>query len=83
MPYINNTARRMVEPQSIRAAETAGELNYQITTLVWRYINTHSQCYTTFNEVVGVLDCAKMEIYRRLVGPYENHKKAENGDVFI
>lgn len=83
MPYINDVAREMVEPQSLRAAETAGELNYQITRLAWRYVNTHGSCYTTFNEIVGVLDCAKMEFYRRLCAPYENNKQAENGDVFI
>ena len=83
MPYINQTAREMVEPQSLRAAETAGELNYQISRLAWRYVNTHSQCYTTFNEIIGVFENAKMEFYRRLVAPYEAHKWSDNGDVYI
>ncbi len=38
--------------------------------------------YTTYNEVVGVLECVKQEIYRRVIGPYENEKKHANGDVF-
>ena len=82
MPYIKQTARDMIEPQSLRAAETAGELNYQITRLALRYVESHGKCYTTFNEIVGVFDCAKMEFYRRLVAPYEAKKWMENGDVY-
>ena len=37
--------------------------------------------YQTYNDIVGVLDCAKMEIYRRLVAKYEDAKVEENGDV--
>ncbi len=35
-----------------------------------------------FNAVVGALECAKLELYRRMVAPYENGKIAENGDVY-
>jgi len=31
---------------------------------------------------VGVLECAKMELYRRVAAPYEDKKKEENGDVY-
>jgi hypothetical protein len=82
MPYINQTAREMVEPQSLRAAETAGELNYQITALAWRYANHSGMSYTTFNEIIGVLECAKQEFYRRIAAPYEDRKRVENGDVY-
>jgi len=27
------------------------------------------------------MECAKMEIYRRLVAPYEDRKIVQNGDV--
>lgn len=83
MPYINDAAREVVEPQSLRAAETPGELNYQITRLAWRYANTHGQSYMMFNAIIGVLECAKLEFYRRICGPYETNKQGENGDVYI
>jgi len=38
--------------------------------------------YADYNEVMGVLECVKQELYRRLIVPYENKKKEENGDVF-
>ena len=33
------------------------------------------------NEAVGALECAKLEFYRRLAGPCEDRKVAENGDL--
>lgn len=82
MPYIDQTARVMVRPESLRAAATSGELNYQITVLARRYADSYGHCYTTYNEIVGVLECAKLEFYRRLVASYEAHKLSENGDVY-
>ena len=38
--------------------------------------------YTHVNEAVGVLECAKLELYRRVAAPYEDEKIAENGDVY-
>jgi len=38
--------------------------------------------YAHLNEVVGVLECAKLELYRRVVAPYEDQKMTESGDVY-
>ena len=38
--------------------------------------------YALYNAVIGVLECAKMELYRRQISPYEDRKIAENGDVY-
>jgi len=32
--------------------------------------------------VTGVLECAKLELYRRIAAPYEDTKIEENGDVY-
>jgi broad-specificity NMP kinase len=37
--------------------------------------------YHKYNAAVGVLECAKLELYRRLVSGYEDTKIIENGDV--
>lgn len=37
--------------------------------------------YARLNEMVGALECCKLELYRRLVGPYEGEAKKRNGDV--
>ncbi len=63
-------------------SEHPGNLNYCLATMVDGYINAKGVSYGTYNDVVGVLECLKMELYRRFVGPYEDKKLKENGDVF-
>ena len=58
-----------------------GELNYIITTLVHCYIRRKHLCYTTLNEVIGVLECAKLELYRVIAARYEDGKQMENGPI--
>jgi len=41
-----------------------------------------SWSYAELNEVIGVLECAKQELYRRVVAPYEDGKAKINGDVY-
>ena len=38
--------------------------------------------YAHLNEAIGVLECAKLELYRRVAAPYEDGKRAETGDVY-
>lgn len=60
-----------------------GQLNYLLSSFVDLWITFKGgPSYTTYNEVIGVLECMKMELYRRFVGPYEDEKLAENGEVF-
>lgn len=81
MPYIAKTRRQ--EVYESRMPITCGELNYFITDLCLEYIkDMGGASYTRYNEVIGVLECAKLEMYRRAVGPYEDKKIAENGDVY-
>ncbi len=59
-----------------------GELNYAITEMMKNYLERKGVSYTNMNEVIGVLECAKMELYRRMAAPYEDVKIKENGDVY-
>lgn len=79
MPYIKEVDRQEL---TFREPKTAGELNYKITQLCTAFILQHGENYGNINSVVGVLECAKMEFYRRLAAPYEDTKIAENGDVY-
>jgi len=38
--------------------------------------------YRNINELVGVFECAKLELYRRVASPYEDEKIQSNGDVY-
>ena len=84
MPYIPHEARvRMLEGiiGGVGVPKTAGELNWMITGRCREYLGPHPR-YKDFNEVIGVLECVKMEFYRRMVAPYEDRKKEINGDVY-
>ena len=81
MPYIDGHARQRIDAGG--APETAGELNYAITRLVDDYLIRRGGIrYAHLNEVVGALECAKLELYRRLAAPYEDEKLRATGDVY-
>jgi hypothetical protein len=81
MPYIEGQARERIDAGG--APETAGELNYAITRLVDAYlVRCGGIRYAHLNEVVGALECAKLELYRRLAAPYEDEKLRATGDVY-
>jgi hypothetical protein len=81
MPYINPKTRSVFEPDVEPITE--GQLNYMIMRIIDRFMASHPKMtYAVINKVIGVLECAKLELYRRIAGPYEDKKKEENGDVF-
>ena len=60
----------------------AGMMNYCISTLISKTLSAHGTNYALINELIGVLECAKLELYRRVASPYEDTKVQENGDVY-
>jgi hypothetical protein len=80
MPYITSKRRVEVAPHA-EVAETPGELSFQVTLLLTRYLRHHGVEYRSLNDVLGVLEGAKQELYRRLVAPYEDFKMDAYGDV--
>lgn len=85
MPYVSQEARARLDGGA--PPENAGELNYAITMLVDAYLGRCSAeagrlRYAHVNEAVGVLECAKLELYRRIAAPYEDEKIDESGDVY-
>jgi hypothetical protein len=80
MPYIKNYLREEIGSGSDPV--DAGQLNYLISSICNDYIDEQGKCYDTLNEVIGVLECSKLELYRRVIAPYEDEKVKENGDVY-
>lgn len=85
MPYIEKKIREQLEPElSLLLAKAAGHqvgvFNYIITKLVRFCINKTN--YANLNAMIGVLECAKLELYRRVFSEYEDRKIEENGDVY-
>lgn len=82
MPYIDKSRRDDFEFFNYNSPQNPGELNYLITRLVNKYIQTEGLSYATINDIVGAIEGAKLEFYRRVVAPYEDEKIKTNGDVY-
>jgi len=84
MPYIKQYEREMIDdllllPWEIEPPLTSGQLNYLITKVL---LETKPKRYADYNNLIGVLECVKLEMYRQAVAPYEDKKRKENGDVY-
>ena len=92
MPYIKQSMRGrldvelnalieniLADPEMVENKE--GVLNYIITMLVHSVMLKDGIRYKKVNDAIGVLECAKLELYRRAAAPYEDEKAREQGDV--
>lgn len=82
MPYIPQEIRLQLDDVAEWRADTAGELNYVITKVIDEYARAGGLSYQRINDVLGALEGAKLEFYRRVAVPYENTKLSTNGDVY-
>lgn len=87
MPYIPQVARYDLDDEDQLGGPTvlsSGELNYRITNEINRFLSIYPNglSYSGINTAIGVLECAKLELYRRVAAPYEDKKCVENGDVY-
>lgn len=80
MPYIKQNRRE--ELTELPSPKTPGELNYILTIVCRNYLDAKLLSYQTINDIVGALEGAKLEFYRRVAAPYEDTKIKENGDVY-
>lgn len=81
MPYIKNRWYRWNREDSNSQPKNVGELNYIITMVIKEYYDSIGG-YQGVNDVLGALEGAKLEFYRRVASPYEDIKIKENGDVY-
>jgi ribosomal protein S3AE len=87
MPYIKSESRKKYEKvlrelvdilKSLPPEEIDGELNYVVTKMLKEIYPLR---YYHINKAIGVLECIKLEFYRRVAAPYEDVKIKESGDV--
>jgi hypothetical protein len=87
MPYIKMEDRPKYEESLSELISTLksqpvesidGELNYIITRILKE---SYPLRYFNLNRAMGVLECCKLEFYRRVAAPYEDTKIEQNGDV--
>jgi hypothetical protein len=80
MPYIKQDERNKID--GFDSPKNAGQLNYLLTITALQYWEENGRNYQAFNDILGALEGAKLELYRRKVAPYEDIKIKENGDVY-
>jgi hypothetical protein len=87
LPYIKPENRKKYDKvlkelvtmlKTLPAEEVDGELNYIVTKMLKEIYPLR---YFHINKAIGVLECAKLEFYRRVAAPYEDIKIKESGDV--
>lgn len=83
MPYIPKDERREIDgivSLTWIGDLDAGSFNYLISSLLNEFLKDLS--YERLNTAIGVLECAKLELYRRVAAPYEDLKRDINGEVY-
>lgn len=86
IPYISRERREVILPHIKEFWKNCplseeGEVNYTLTTLLEFYRGGKYK-YSLFNKIIGILECIKLEYYRRVIASYESDKCHENGDVY-
>ncbi len=88
MPYINEDDRKELDgaikelTTQLRNGDFRGRLNYAISSIFVGLLEANGISYRLINDFVGVLECAKLEAYRRIAVPYEDSKVVANGDLY-
>ena len=81
MPYIRQTERDLLQPMGYTTPDNAGQLNFVLTMICKQYWEERGR-YQAINDILGALEGAKLEFYRRVAAPYEDTKIKENGEVY-
>ena len=83
MPYIKKKDRAFIWN------ETSGHLAYHLTMELLDFLdeqrckgNKKTNNFEEYALAIGVIELTKLELWKRLVVPYEEKKCKENGDVF-
>ncbi len=84
MPYIPQERREVFDEalqELAREVKNEGELNYCIYKLSKLVIQRVGESYENLSMCSGAMEHAKLEWYRRVLGPYEDQKIQEKGDI--
>jgi len=83
MPYIEQSKRGLLEGivklMADRNVKADGDLNYVLFAYCKRFV---PRSYNNLKNFCGELRQCATEIERRILGPYEDEKIKENGDIF-
>lgn len=78
---LNEAIGILLEAQNFDRLPLEGDIGRDISNLLSAFAVDTAGNYKR-REVKAVLECAKLELYRRVVAPYEQQKLELNGDVY-
>lgn len=94
MPYIKQEDRQKIASEVECACygnlldvveynniDNGGDMQYAIAVMIKNFMKRKGLNYQHCQDIMGALDGASKEFYRRTVAPYEDSKIEENGDV--
>lgn len=86
MPYIPEARRKEFDEVGKTGhhpkMEVPGELAYELTLKITKYLKYHGISFTTISDIIGALETTKLEFNRRVIVPYEDDKRHQHGDVY-
>jgi len=90
MPYLPKQERieldslipELVDVVLASGTNPASNMNYLIAKISDEIVMRRGERYGLYNSLIGALECYKLEIYRRMIAPYEDEKIISNGDVY-
>lgn len=83
MPYIKENDRDFFNPsldEIVDSIQNPGDVCYCVYYMLKKVFEKDKK-FKTISSLIGEIECAKMEFYRRIVVPYEDKKIIENGDI--
>ena len=80
IPMIDALAQKIASIHKANPTQTRdGLMNYTVSEIIAQVFPDAR--YTDMNEIIGFLECCKLEYYRKKAGPYEDLKESQNGPV--
>jgi hypothetical protein len=81
MPCVKREVKKVLDLG--QRPDDASELHYRLTRLCVQYLNDRGESSATYLDIVGALESAKLEFYRRRVGLFEDTQCAQFGDPYF
>jgi hypothetical protein len=79
-PAIDNLIKPLIEHiNSLPLEDQDGSLNYAFTRIIK---SVYPKKYFHLNRALGMITAVTQELYRKIIGPYEDTKIIENGDLY-
>lgn len=87
MPYTKQADRVVYVPlikQAVYLLENSGnktgDINFLFSSILTKMFKNEER-YENANKLIGVLECIKLELYRKHIAGYEDLKEKENGSI--